>query len=154
MTYSPPPKPGEIENKRSRKVWDNCVSCFSEIEPSEKQWDWRTCCRCKTVSVILKSALGLGVLFAFWTLWRTTGFQNGNLNLYTGGYILDIFGGWFLANGLTDLFLLAGSGWGGGDATYKTHGRKNYYYRSLGVFLVISGFIVQCVANILSARGS
>ncbi len=150
MSYTPPPKPGEMENKRSRKVWDNCESCFCELEISEKEWNWRRCSRCQKISFVLKATLCLGLVIVLWTLWKTTSFINSTLNIYTLGYVLDILGGWCLANGLTDLFLLAGSGWGGGSATFKTHGKKNYYFRSIGIFLLILGFIIQCIANILT----
>lgn len=148
MTYTPPPKPGEMENKRSRKVWDSCESCFCELDISESEWNWRKCNRCRQISFGLKAALFLGLALATWVLWKETSFNNSILNFYTLGYALDILGAWFLANGLTDLFLLANSGWGGGDRMFKTHGKKNYHFRSIGIFLLIVGFIIQCIANI------
>jgi hypothetical protein len=151
MTVAPTSEAGELNTQVSKKVWDTCTSCFCDIHPSQKPWDWRQCKRCNYVSLILKVTLGFGILAVIWALWKKTNFRLGNLNIYTVGYIIDILGGWFLANGLTDLFLLAGDGWGGADIAFKSYGKKSFYFRSAGIFLLLLGFIIQCIANILSS---
>jgi hypothetical protein len=148
MSYNPDPKTGERNDNRSRKIWDSCITCFDDIWPSSDEWDWRQCKRCKFISKSLKVFLTVGAAFALWQLWHYNKFNNYNLDLYTTGYLVDILGGWFLASGLSDMFILASSAWGGGGDTFKKFGKKNFHMRSMGLFLLTLGFIFQCVANI------
>jgi len=148
MSYKPDPPKGSPPGVPSKKVWDRCISCFNDIPISSASYNWRQCSWCGGVSKFLILFLGIGVLFALWQLWTYSKFKNYNLDLYTVGYLVDIMGGWFLASGLADLFALASSAWGGGESTFVRFGRKNFYRRAIGLFLLTLGFILQCVANI------
>jgi hypothetical protein len=152
MSYRPDPPKGAFDGRRDQKVWDSCTSCFDPIELSKEEWDWRQCRRCKAISCVLKITLSAGAAFALYELWTSTRFKNSTLDLYTLGYLIDILGGWFLASGLSDLFALASSGFGGGGITFKRFGRRNFYRRSIGLFLLTLGFILQCIANIAAYR--
>jgi hypothetical protein len=124
------------------------MSCFESMVPSEKDWDWRQCGQCKLISHSLKAILFIGILIISIALYRKNQFSNGVLNFYSLGYVLDIVGGWFLAHGLADLFALSASSFGGGSETFKKYGRRNFYYRSIGLLLLTLGFLIQCISNI------
>jgi hypothetical protein len=148
MAYKPDPPKGTLDDDSNRKVWDRCQSCFDKIALSDKEWDWRQCKRCRFISKSLIVALTVGALLAIWELWSYTKFENKNLDLYTLGYLVDIVGGWFLAAGLSDLFALSSSAFGGGGVTFARFGKTNFYRRAIGLFLLTLGFVFQCVANI------
>lgn len=136
-------------NSDNRKVWDKCFSCYKAIEISQKEWDYRQCRKCKTISFLVQSfsVLCIVSLVAF-HLWFK-GLSSSKYNIYTLGYVFDLIGGWFLASGFADLFAMAAGSWGGGGGTFKKFGWINFKRRNAGLVCLSMGFILQGVANIL-----